>query len=230
MRKEIDVDNWERKLAFETFSDYSDPYTGVVTQVNVTELVTYCKNHNISFYGSMIYNILKSLKEIDSFMIGYGKENGQLKIYEYDNLAATATVLTNSNNLNFTRYIEYNDNFDIFINQFNKAKNDAENGLSYYKIDNLDNMNKIQITCMPWLSFSNFKDAINSNEKNSKPRICWGKYYLKDNIYLLDVSLLVNHAFQDGYHMGMFFINLQSNIQNHVQNTKSKSFVKKMVK
>lgn len=75
-------------------------------------------------------------------------------------------------------------------------------------------MNKINITCIPWITFSNFKDAIDFNEKNSKPKICGGKYYLDDDRYLIDISLLVNHAFQDGYRMGLFFNNLQQNIYN----------------
>lgn len=104
MRTKVDINNWKRKLAYETFSSYRDPYTGIVTKIN--------------------------------------------------------------------------------------------------------------ITCIPWITFSNFKDAINFNEKNSKPKICWGKYYLDDDRYLIDISLLVNHAFQDGYHMGLFFNNLQENIYN----------------
>ena len=91
---------------------------------------------------------------------------------------------------------------------------DASNNVPYYKISGLENMNKINITCIPWITFSNFKDAIDFNKKNSKPKICWGKYYLEDNRYLIDISLLVNHAFQDGYHMGLFFNNLQQNIYN----------------
>lgn len=101
-----------------------------------------------------------------------------------------------------------------FLIEFSKAIDDASNNVPYYKILGLKNMNKINITCIPWITFSNFKDAITFNEKNSKPKICWGKYYLDDDRYLIDISLLVNHAFQDGYHMGLFFNNLQENIYN----------------
>lgn len=101
-----------------------------------------------------------------------------------------------------------------FLIEFSKAIDDTSNNVPYYKILGLKNMNKINITCIPWITFSNFKDAITFNEKNSKPKICWGKYYLDDDRYLIDISLLVNHAFQDGYHMGLFFNNLQENIYN----------------
>lgn len=30
MKTEVDVNNWKRKTAYETFSKFSDPYTGIV--------------------------------------------------------------------------------------------------------------------------------------------------------------------------------------------------------
>lgn len=214
MRTKIDVNTWGRKLAYETFSNYNDPYAGIVTKIDVTNLLDFCKQNKVSFYGIMSYYILKTMSQIDAFNYGYGKENGIESIYKYDSLAATATVINSDNELNFTRYIEYNEDVSSFLIEFSKAKDDASNNVPYYKISGLENMNKINITCIPWINFSNFKDAINFNEKNSKPKICWGRYYLEGNRYLIDISLLVNHAFQDGYHMGLFFNNLQQNIYN----------------
>ena len=214
MRTKVDINNWKRKLAYETFSSYRDPYIGIVTKINITNLINFCKQNKISFYGCMTYFVLKSMNEIDAFKYGFGKEDGNEFVYKYDSLAVTATVINNDNELNFTRYIEYDEDISNFLIEFSKAIDDASNNVPYYKILGLKNMNKINITCIPWIAFSNFKDAINLNEKNSKPKICWGKYYLDDDRYLIDISLLVNHAFQDGYHMGLFFNNLQENIYN----------------
>lgn len=214
MRTKVDINNWRRKLAYETFSNFSDPYTSIVTKIDITNLVNFCKENKNSFYGCMTYFVLKSMSEIDAFSYGYGKEDGKEFIYKYDSLAATATVINNDNELNFTRYVEYDEDIFNFLIEFSKATEDASNNVPYYKILELENMNKINITCIPWINFSNFKDAIDFNEKNSKPKICWGRYYLEGDRYLVDISLLVNHAFQDEYHMGLFFNNLQQNIYN----------------
>ena len=214
MRNKIDINNWKRKLAYETFSNFSDPYTGIVTKIDITNLVNFWKKNKISFYGCMTYFVLKSINEIDAFSYGYGKENAKESVYKYDSLAATATVVNSDNELNFTRYVKYDEDIYNFLIEFSKATEDASNNIPYYKISGLENMNKVNITCIPWITFSNFKDAVNFNEKNSKPKICWGRYYLEGDRYLIDISLLVNHAFQDGYHMGLFFNNLQQNIYN----------------
>ena len=56
------------------------------------------------------------------------------------------------------------------------------------------------------------KNAMIYSEKSSKPKICWGKYYELNGEYYIDFSLLVNHSFQDGYHMSMLINDLQNTI------------------
>lgn len=115
------------------------------------------------------------------------------------------------------------------MKKFTKAKEDAENNVAYYKIPDFENMNKIQVTCLPWIRFNNFKDATNYSEKSSKPKICWGKYYELNGDYFIDFSILVNHAFQDGYHMAMLINDLQSMISKIDVNlyTEEISYVKR---
>ena len=64
MRSKVDINNWNRKLAYNTFSNYVDPYTGIVTKLDITSLVEFCKQNDISFYGCMTYYVLKSMKSI----------------------------------------------------------------------------------------------------------------------------------------------------------------------
>ena len=218
MREKINIDTWVRQKAYNTFSDYDDPYTGITTTLNITNIVNLSKSTNNSFYGTMLYFVLMSLDKINAYKYGYGKdENMNICVYKYDTVAATATVLNSDNELNFTRYVKYDSDYLKFIQDFSEAKEDAEYNVDYYKIPNLENMNKIQVTCLPWIRFNNFKDAIDYSEKSSKPKICWGKYYELNGEYFIDFSLLVNHAFQDGYHMSMLI--------NDLQNTISKIYV-----
>ena len=120
----------------------------------------------------MTYFVLKSMNEIDAFSYGYEKENAKESVYKYDSLAATATVVNSDNELNFTRYVKYDEDIYNFLIEFSKATEDASNNIPYYKISGLENRNKVNITCIPWITFSNFKDAVNFNGKNSKPKIC----------------------------------------------------------
>ncbi len=227
MKKEVTMDNWNRKRAFNIFSKFDDPYTGITTILNITNLVLLSKKENKSFYGTMLYYILLSMNEIEEFKYGYGKINNTECVCKFDELAATVTVLQNNGELNFTRYIKFEHEYEKFMNYFNQAKIDAESGIEYYKIDDLDNMNKIQVTCLPWIRFTNFKNAVNFSEKSSKPKICWGKYYTLNNEFYIDFSILVNHAFQDGYHISQFINNLTRNINNIKINLEEKVYEKR---
>ena len=152
-----------------------NPYTGITTTLNITNLLQLVENTNNSFYGTMLYFVLMSLDKVDAFKYGYGKdEKNILQICKYDDIAATVTVLNESSELNFTRYIKFNANYEEFIREFCVVKGDAENNVEYYKISNQDNMNKVQVTCLPWVKFNSFKDATTKSEKSSKPKICWG--------------------------------------------------------
>ena len=214
MREIIDINNWNRKLAYNTFLNYDDPYTGIVTTLNVTNLVNICDNLKCSFYGPMVYMIMHSMNNIDAYKYGFATINNEQFVCKYSDLAATMTVINQNNELHFTRYVKYNEDFKEFITKFKNAINDAVNGIEYYKIKDLDGCNKIHITCMPWIKFTNFKDAVNLKEKNSKPKICWYKFEQIEDEYYVNFSILVNHAFQDGYHIGLFINNLQDNINN----------------
>lgn len=108
MKSKVNITTWSRKLAYNTFSKYTNPYTGMVTKIDVSNLIDICKFNDFSFYGCMTYCALASMKDINAFSYGYGKENGKQFVYMFDSLATSVTVINKENELNFTRYIEYN--------------------------------------------------------------------------------------------------------------------------
>ena len=60
----------------------------------------------------MLYFTLMSLDKIDAFKYEYDNDiNNDLRIYKYDDIAATLTVLNEVGELNFVRYIKFNNNY-----------------------------------------------------------------------------------------------------------------------
>ena len=54
MRKEIDVNTWDRKEHFEFYSKIATPHYCVAFNIDVTNLLTFTRNNKISFYYSLI--------------------------------------------------------------------------------------------------------------------------------------------------------------------------------
>ena len=55
MRKEININEWERKEHFEYYSRCATPHYCVAFNIDVTNLLQFTRKNNISFYYSLIY-------------------------------------------------------------------------------------------------------------------------------------------------------------------------------
>lgn len=204
MKKKVEIKKWDRKKQFEFFSGFMNPYVSVTANINIHKLLDYSRKHKISFYGLMSYLIMKTLNGIEQFK--YVLEKG--RVYKYDSIGISFSVLDENKQLNFSRTIG-SDVFEDFIKEFKEAKEEAEGNekISYgYK------QNKVYLTCVPWVNFTSLQNPVDGENIDSIPRVCWGKYYINNNRYNISVSIQVNHAFQDGYEIGLFFNSLQANI------------------
>lgn len=208
MKQKVNKDFWNRNKQFQFFSKFDSPYTGCTTLIDVDNLVKFSKKNKISFYGLLTYFTIASLNKIEEFK--YVLEEDE--IYKYDKINVSFSVLKDNKQINFSRTIEYS-NLKKFIQDFADAKIEAESDkiIPYTK-----DYNKCYITCTPWMRVNSVLNPMNYKLKDSIPRICWGKYFIQDEKYMIDYSIQVNHAFQDGYHIGLFINQLQEDIYNFV--------------
>jgi len=220
MKQKIDIDKWNRFKTYNFFKTFDNPYASVVSLVNVDNIVKISKKYDISFYGLMTYMAIKTINEIEEFKYVLEDE----EIYRYDSIDVTCAVLKNNNELNFTRIIKYSE-FDEFIDKFIEAKQEAE---SDEIVPYIKSYNKVYVTCTPWMRITGLNNPAKYNTIDSVPRICWGKYFLQNNEYYIDLAIQVNHAFQDGYHIGMFFSKLNENITYFLQEKEKKQLVRKI--
>ena len=61
---EIDLENYPRRKHFEYFSSLQYPYVGVTNNVDVTELVQYCKDKKCSFYLVFMHAVALAADDI----------------------------------------------------------------------------------------------------------------------------------------------------------------------
>lgn len=206
-RKEIDINKWHRNWQFNVFFSRSYPYLSVTSPVNIDYLVKLSKEIHISFYALMSYVTMKTIQEIEDFKYVLDKD----KIYKYDRVDATFTVLNNEKQLRFSPRVEFNEDLCVFLERFLTAKKLAEEDVNLN--DELEN-NLVYITTVPWMRITSMTNPMDEGNKDSIPRICWGKYFETAEGYNIDVSIQVNHAFQDGYHLGLFYNGIERNIAN----------------
>jgi chloramphenicol O-acetyltransferase type A len=57
---------------------------------------------------------------------------------------------------------------------------------------------------MTWFNFSNHKEPLLGITKESVPKLSFGKFIEKRLKLMMPVSISVNHALVDGWHVGQF--------------------------
>ena len=91
MRKEIDINSWDRKEHFEFYSKIATPHYCVAFNIDVTNLLAFTRKNKISFYYSLIYLCTQAINEIDEFLL----ETEDNKVYKTDRRVPCFTDLKN---------------------------------------------------------------------------------------------------------------------------------------
>jgi chloramphenicol O-acetyltransferase type A len=103
-------------------------------------------------------------------------------------------------------------NMDEFIRDA-REKEQAQKGLFGSGADEARD-DLLYLTCLPWVSFTHVSHTIKLDKDDAIPRISWGKYYAEGSRTLLPLSVQVNHALADGFHIGQFFEELRGFMEN----------------
>ena len=51
-RSKIDLKLWKRNKIYNIFSQYDDTYTGLISKIDVTNIITFLNDNDYSFYGT----------------------------------------------------------------------------------------------------------------------------------------------------------------------------------
>ena len=209
MRKEININEWERKGHFEYYSRCATPHYCVAFNIDVTNLLQFTRKNNISFYYSLIYLCTQSINEIDEFLL----ETENNKVYKIDRRVPCFTdLMKDATSFHMVSLACEGD----IIEYATKAREESRrNPLSVYALEGLRE-SQIIYSCIPWADItmcSNERDYTDPNLKDdTAPILVWGKYTEQNGKYMINMTLDVNHRFIDGYFVGQFVQKLDEKI------------------
>ena len=203
--KEIQTNKWTRK---ETYNHYlNNPCSYSVTkEFDVTNIV----NSKNNFYPIIIFLISKVVNEIDEFKTTI-LENGKLVIY--NKLNPCYTVFHKNTETFSNIWTEYEEDIESFISLYNKDIIEYGDDIKFFSKPNLPG-NAFNISMLPWFDF----DSFNLNIKNTShflPIFTIGKYYEKENRIKVHISIQINHAICDGFHVSIFIKKLEEELNKY---------------
>jgi len=209
MKKNIDINKWNRKEHFEFFKDFDDPLFGVTVNVDFTKIYNLAKETNNSFFIYSLHKIMQAANATEEFR--YRIEEGQ--VVSYDIIHPASTIGRTDGTFGFS-FIEFNSDRDRFSNDaflvIEKIKNMT--GITYSEQTNRNDV--IHYSPMPWIQFTDLKHPAMFRTQFSIPKISTGKLFKDGQSLMLPMSVTANHALMDGYHVARFLDKLEELISS----------------
>jgi len=202
----VDIEKWERGKLFSHYMDYMRIVMSLTVDVDVTPIKEYSKESGNDFYSLMIWVVSKVINSHDEFRYGWN-EKGEL--IKWDIVSPSYTVF-HKDDENFTKMLtEYSEDFREFCDRVRKDRKEHENERS---IVNNHPRNFFDVSCLPWVKYKHFDMHIFDDGKFLAPVVTWGKYEEENGRLIMPLSMNINHAVADGFHLSRFFNEVQDTI------------------
>lgn len=198
MYTEIDLEAWPRKSSYDFFKTFEDPFFNLTAQVDVTGLYHRCMENNISFFLASLHTSQQATSKIEAFRMRILDK----KVVCFDTIHLGSTVLFEDNTFGFC-YFRFDPNQEIFLTE--SARTIAEFKQQKSFDPKLNQIDMIHYSVIPWVAFTSFKHARQKRIGDCIPKIVFGKRFQQGDRHLMPVSVEVNHALMDGYHVGQYF-------------------------
>jgi chloramphenicol O-acetyltransferase type A len=198
MFQEVDINTWERKATYEFFRDYEDPFFNIAANLDVTNLYQFCKSNDLAFSLAELFLSLQTANEIREFRLRMMGET----VVEFTRVEATQTILNDDETFSFCYFPMQDDIFEF--DRSGKIAREKYKALKTFDVES-DRIDLIYYSAIPWISFTSFKHASRQNNRQTVPRMVFGKMFDDGPRRKMPFSVEVHHALVDGLHVGRFF-------------------------
>jgi chloramphenicol O-acetyltransferase type A len=198
----LDTAAWPRHAAFDYFRDFSAPFFGLCTRLDVTRLKPALAAAGTgSVTLALHYLALRLANEVEPFR--YRLEGERVRVHPL--VHGGATVLRADDSFAFAD-LDYHPDYARFAGPARDAMAAARDGRSFEPRP--ESQAVIHITTLPWLHFSSFVHARHGRRPDSVPKIAFGRIDADGEgpgaRLWLPLSVDVHHALMDGLHVGRY--------------------------
>lgn len=205
-KNKIDINCWKRKDHYNFFKSFEQPFFGITAAINCTEAYAYCKAYKTSFFLYYLHKSLLAVNQVREFR--YRIEHNE--VIEYAHISGSITVLRSDETFGFA-YFNYEPDFKTFANNA-KAAIDLEKSGSGLRLK-ADCNDLIHYSVLTGINFSSMQHAQMFSAGDTVPKIVFGRMRMENGQVLLPLSVHVNHALCDGFHVSKFLDIFQREMQ-----------------
>ncbi len=197
--QKLDLQGWNRKEHFEFFSNFDEPFFGIVSEVDCTKAYKFSKNNDRSFFAHYLHKSLTAINEIPEFKYRIlAKE-----VVVCDIVHAAATIARKDGTFAFS-FAEFHPDFDVFQTALNKEINEVQNSTGLRLSENTQRLDAIHYSSFPWHKLTGLTHSRDFKTSDSVPKITFGKMYEQNSQLKLPVAINAHHGLMDGFHVAKF--------------------------
>lgn len=206
--KIIDIENWNRKEHYNFFSKMASPFFGIVTEVDCTSAYTKAKELGHSFFAYYLHKSMIAINSVEEFRYRIVDD----QVISFDKINAGATIGRTDGTFAFV-FVNYSRDFNQFNQELQQEVECVKNSTGL-RLNN-DDIKKdlIRHSTIPWNSFTGLLHPTNFDQKESVPKITFGKFMVRDNKKFLPISIEAHHGLVDGFHIAKYLAEFQKQLE-----------------
>jgi chloramphenicol O-acetyltransferase type A len=204
---EVDISSWPRRTTFEFFKNYNDPYFNIAANVDVTKVRRFCRENKLSFSIAALFYTQQAANSIREFRLRMLGET----VVEFESIEATQTILNDDETFSFCHFEARPTVFEYV--EAGRAARERYLNLKTFDVE-ADRVDLIYYSVIPWISFTSFKHANRGDNRQTVPRIVFGKVFVDAGREMMPLSVEAHHAMMDGLHVGRFFEGFQAAVDS----------------
>lgn len=201
----IDMNTWPMSQAFHYYTQMAPTSYTVNVMMDVTILRKTLKAQGYKFFPAYLYLVTRALSKQEELRVVV--KDGVLG--HWKNLTPAYPMFHDDDKTTSLLWTEYNDCFRTFYNQYMEDTQMFGDSHGILSSKGLPLPNAYIISCIPWFTFNSFSLHNHGIKDYYLPSFESGKFVESDGTIKMPLSVTVHHATTDGYHLKVFFEELQ---------------------
>ena len=204
--KEIDIEKFERADYFQYFTSVGNVIEFTV-KIDVTKAIQKCKDEDISFQSYLLFQIYNTINTFENFKYDFLDSS----LVQWKEIVPTFSAFNQNSKKFFTLYADMKEDYITFDKQYKSIVREYEESDTIVPQGNLP-PNIFNVSSIPWMHFEHFSSNSKAQENQIIKMLTLGKFEKLDEIFKMPITFQVSHAIADGYHVSMFFSELQKKL------------------
>ena len=203
--KPIDMNTWPMAQAFYYYTQIAPTSYTVNVNLDVTILRRTLKERDFKFFPAYLYLVTRAINKQEELKVGL--QNGTLG--HWSSLVPAYPQFHDDDKTTSLLWTEYEDCFSNFHARYLRDTREYGNSHGILSAKGAPPANTYIISCIPWFTFNSFSLHNHGTKDYYFPSFEAGGFVQTGEQIQMPLSVTVHHAATDGYHLKVFFEELQ---------------------